>query len=288
MSLIVHESFLPAMKYWALDPLFCAHVKLLAAHLSVLRAADQAPDGDVVWLSNHPIRYVDIVGVCISVDPKHAVPGHDTRISFTLDDGSGLAECVCWLNDDGDRHSNWPSIAAKRQLVSQCRLGTVLHVLGKLSHFRGQRQVVVERCWPETDLLAEAMHWARCQALWRDCYSTMFRVDSYVSHHEQQQQPAQPPAAQQLEPSKSSEQLELHQRELTKAVREIFAAAANCQFSASDVVSSLPASAKQPFATAGNLRQAVDEALRALDEDQSEIFLCDTRRGREQLWKFAG
>ena len=124
MSLIVHESFLPAMKYWALDPLFCAHVKLLAAHLSVLRAADQAPDGDVVWLSNHPIRYVDIVGVC----QRHpaAVPGMPPAVSFTLMMAQGWQSVFA---GDDDSHS---IIAAKRQLVSQCRLGRYFTSLASL------------------------------------------------------------------------------------------------------------------------------------------------------------
>ena len=77
----------PAMRVWALDPLFSAHVKLLGSQLAALPAATQAPDGDVAWLLNHPIRHVEVAGVCVSVDPKHPVPGSRLWYGFG---GGGL------------------------------------------------------------------------------------------------------------------------------------------------------------------------------------------------------
>jgi hypothetical protein len=149
--------------HWGLDPLFSAHVKVLACHLAAL--PDASPLGDAAWLSNHPIRYVDVLGVIISLDPRHPTP-NDSRVSFTLDDGTGLIECVHWWN--GMEH------AARRRMLMLHRLGALLHVHGRLGRFRQARQITVERVWAEDDLLAECLHWARASHLWSTCYSRHF------------------------------------------------------------------------------------------------------------------
>ncbi|KOO33489.1 hypothetical protein Ctob_013302 [Chrysochromulina tobinii] len=82
-------------KFWPLDPLYVTPVVLLAQHLNALPQAELARSGEVCWLYNHPIRYVKVGGLVIGVDPKHP-HASDTRVSVTLDDGTGLIECVHW------------------------------------------------------------------------------------------------------------------------------------------------------------------------------------------------
>ena len=308
MPLVSPVAHRPAAKYWPLDPLFSAHVKLISSQLSALPAAEEAPDGSVVWLCNHPIQHVDLVGVCVSIDPKNAVRGHDVRLSFTLDDSRGSVDCVCWLRD-------LPA-AAQGQLISQCRLGAVLRVLGRLGTYREQRQVTVERCWAETDLNAESLHWARAISLWQQCYSRSFRVLGHALQHEQQQQqqaqqqqrqqgqqgPAPPPQQQQQQPQQPQHSVDI--AELVHHVRSVFLERAirngGGDISVGDVVSRLPAAAKRTATTVGTalgyagahaVREAVAEACRRLEEDESAIYESRDGRGRGSdavVYRWAG
>ena len=99
--LVAEAAIRPEAQYWTHDPLFSAPVVLCAQHLNALPAAEAAPNGDVCWLNNHPIRYVDVAGLIIGVDPKkpHSL---DRRVSITLDDGTGLIECVHFRREDDD------------------------------------------------------------------------------------------------------------------------------------------------------------------------------------------
>ena len=82
----------PAAVYWGVDSLFDAHVELVARQLAALPEATAA--GDVLWLGNHPIRHVSICGLVVSMHPKHPVVGHESRLSFVIDDTTGVVECV--------------------------------------------------------------------------------------------------------------------------------------------------------------------------------------------------
>ena len=160
---------LPDPSSWGLDPLFSTPVKLIGCHLAAM--TDASREGDVCWLNHsRPVRYVDMVGTVICIDPCRPLPG-DTRVSFTLDDTTALTECVLWLNE----------MPATDHAVLPIRLGAVIHVLASLGRFRGQRNLRVQRWWPETDPLAEAMHWARAEQLWRECYCKPFQPPRHVS-----------------------------------------------------------------------------------------------------------
>lgn len=141
----------PRPRFWGLDGCAKADVRLLAAHLNAL--PDATKDGGWCFLNNHPISRVELLGIVISVDPK------PERLLYTLDDGSGLIDCISW-----GVNSLVPAI------------GTLLHVLGSLSRFRGARQVRVERHWAETDPMAECYHWLRARQLWCEVYSQPFRI----------------------------------------------------------------------------------------------------------------
>ena len=147
----------PEPLYWGLDSLGGGDVKLLAAHMALL--TDASPNGDWLWLFNHAVRTVDVMGIVIGVDVKTA------HVKFTLDDGTGLIDCIAWGGSDE---------ASSRPM--QPPLGALVRTLGRPSTFRGTRQVTADRYWIEPDPMAECWHWLRASQLWRDCYSRPFRV----------------------------------------------------------------------------------------------------------------
>ena len=115
--LVVPPSQRPALSTWGLDPLWDAHVKLLAVQLGRLVAADEAADGTVVWLGNHPVRSVELVGVAIGVETRTIRATGKDFYTITLDDSTGLVECKLF---DGPPPPQ----------------GALLHVLGKVGHWR--------------------------------------------------------------------------------------------------------------------------------------------------------
>ena len=81
-------------------------------------------------------------------------------------------------------------------------------------------------------------------------------------------------------------------QELRRHVRDIFLAEARrgdgAALTAGDVVGRLPSCAKKDFAGAGGVQSVVREVLRFMEEEESQIFVGETRRGREQAYKWAG
>ena len=114
-------------------------MRLLAVHFAQLDAANTK--GDVCWLGNHPVARFEVTGRLVSVHPR--VPcSTDSPISFTLDDGTGLIECVLWCDHDAPE--------AKGSLKALV-LGAALRVLGRVRRFErtGQRQLTVDSFWVE-------------------------------------------------------------------------------------------------------------------------------------------
>ena len=85
---------------WGCDPLWESHVKLLGAQFAAL--PDACEQGDVCWLGTHPVRFFHMLGVVVSVDPRHPSDA-DTRVNFIIDDGSALVDCISWTNRTGRR-----------------------------------------------------------------------------------------------------------------------------------------------------------------------------------------
>ena len=158
--------------HWGADRVTSAPVRLLA-HLLRL---PESGTGDVLWLRNHPVRLFDVMGVVVGPRaPSLANCGE--RVTFTLDDSTGLVECVLWLHEwsggePAERPRPQAEVAAE---LDALRLGALVHVHGTFSRFRDSRQLSVERLWREADPNAECVHGLRCRELWRKCYSVDFR-----------------------------------------------------------------------------------------------------------------
>jgi hypothetical protein len=161
MSLVAPEAWRPPVEFWGCDPVWRSSVKILAAHLDRL---PWAAEGDVCWLNNHPIRDVDIVGIVVGLDPSQPREA-EAKVRMTLDDGSGLVECIWWASGSAEHRA---------QLLGTLRLGCLVHVLGRIGRFREQRQVSVHQLWLEIDPAAEMYHWLRARELWRTVYSKPF------------------------------------------------------------------------------------------------------------------
>lgn len=161
--LVAPEQQRPPPELWGCDPVWSSSVRLLAVHLARLPWAAQ---GDVCWLGNHPVRSVEIVGIVVELNPRNPREAEE-RVSLILDDGSGLVECV-WFANGSAHHCG--------QTLGALRIGSMLHVLGKISRFRGERQVTVEQLWLETDPMAECAHWLRARELWQTVYSKPFCI----------------------------------------------------------------------------------------------------------------
>lgn len=166
----------PPPEYWNLDPVYSAHVKVLAAHLHQLEEADpQTGRGKALWLGNHPIRRLDVVGVV--VESREFGKG----LEFKLDDGTGLIKCVLW--DEAELESR------RTRFGAAMRLGATLRVLGTPARdrhaardqqpgLRPPRQIAVESFSVDDDPAAQCGHWHRAQQLWTDVYSVSWRREA--------------------------------------------------------------------------------------------------------------
>ena len=162
LPLVAPQACRVPIEFWGCDPVFKSSVKVLAAHLARLPWAE----GDACWLGNHPVRDVDIVGVVIELDPSHSLRD-ESRVSLTLDDGSGLVECVWWPSGSAEHRAS---------VLGTLKLGCLLHVLGRIGRFRERRQITIHQMWHEIDPAAELHHWLRARELWKTVYSQPFRV----------------------------------------------------------------------------------------------------------------
>ncbi|KAL1525883.1 hypothetical protein AB1Y20_020711 [Prymnesium parvum] len=147
----------PPPHLWGLSTLASADVKLLAAHLE--RLADASPNGDWLWLFNHPIRTVDVMGLVISVHPPRLRTDGGTLSRFTLDDGTGLVECTSWL-----------------AAVPPPPLGALARVLGRPCRHAGRRELRAELIALQADPMAECLHWRRAEQLWTQVYAAAPRL----------------------------------------------------------------------------------------------------------------
>lgn len=164
---------------------------------------------------NHPIRFVQLVGVVTSIDSIH-----DKLGIVVIDDGSGatlnikinrrsLQETESMeysSNTEVDNVSVQASIGSYAVFVDETEIevGTVLRVKGLISTFRDVRQLELQRVQIVESTDKEAVFWGQCAAFKRDVLSKPWVLDhSKAVEHGRQQ--------------KAAEHLELLDRQVKKA-----------------------------------------------------------------------
>ncbi|KAJ1949323.1 hypothetical protein EC988_004818 [Linderina pennispora] len=113
---------------YGLDPLFWAPAKVFVGDLHHVLPADES--NTVFFIGNqHPLRIVELVGIVVSANAS----GLKTTV-YHIDDGTGVIACV-WFTSHEEQE--------EPELRQTHKLGTSVRVHGRLSEFRGERQVVI-------------------------------------------------------------------------------------------------------------------------------------------------
>lgn len=111
--------------YWGLDSVFWSYVRLFISDIRGLSEYESLPETIFCLNGIHPIHRVCIVGVAVDVRV------YATNTTLWIDDGTGIISSTLWHNDEEPTdHQN--------------RLGQLLLVTGKLSKFRGDRQIQIK------------------------------------------------------------------------------------------------------------------------------------------------
>jgi hypothetical protein len=134
---------------WGLDPLFSTNVRLFVQQVHALQEIPGAPE--VYLLGTHPVMRVSVLGVVVLADRR------SNRTSYKIDDGSGLLTCTQW-------HSSADGPAA-------FALGDTVTYQGRLSTFRGQRELTIASSSRVDSVTAELLWWLDVCRLTRDVYS---------------------------------------------------------------------------------------------------------------------
>ena len=274
MPLVAPEAWRPPVEFWGCDPVWRSSVKILTVHLARL---PWAAEGDVCWLNNHPIRDLDIVGIVVGLDPSQPREA-EAKVRMTLDDGSGLVECIWWASGSAQHRA---------QLLGTLRLGCLVHVLGRIGRFREQRQVSVHQLWLEIDPAAEMHHWLRARELWRTVYSKPF-------HKPEVLQRPDTPEKLDVQPEAELVALVLEQTRAlcteadayATSVAAITAELAKASRGGGAVAQPAPGMGRSPAsaeraATAAQVQLAVDKLVEA-----SAVYIVDDGpRGRQTLYR---
>jgi hypothetical protein len=123
------------------SPTYTAWARLTCADLQhrLVRRPDYAVSD--LWFfaqTNHPIRWVRVVGIVVAIDEW------ETRTQFTIDDGSGeVMDAITWntsrFRDPGQGDIKAPNLAG-------VRVGAVVKAKGSVGEFRGRRQMGLRKC----------------------------------------------------------------------------------------------------------------------------------------------
>lgn len=176
-------------RYFDLSPTWFAWNILSAADIHALRNERGFEGQQIAFHSNHPIRFVRLVGVIVSID---ITPGGGKHALLCLDDGSGACVEVkverraIEVNNQEDSRGEvavtYPSntlcdcidvhlelgalsVLVNREVVD---IGSVLKVKATLENFRGTRQLKPERVWVVKDTNAESQAWTEAAAWKRE------------------------------------------------------------------------------------------------------------------------
>ncbi|OZJ06295.1 hypothetical protein BZG36_00710 [Bifiguratus adelaidae] len=142
---------------WGLDPLFWVHVKLFIVDIYRLKQGDVF--NDVYRYGNHNIRHVEVLGLLRGIERSHSVT------TYIIDDGTEAIYCVLWRTD--------PPLFP---------FGTRLTVQGKITEFRGARQITIHEVGIEKDPNYETYFWLNAIKLKVDVYDKPFIISEHMMH----------------------------------------------------------------------------------------------------------
>ncbi|RUS30249.1 hypothetical protein BC938DRAFT_479659 [Jimgerdemannia flammicorona] len=106
---------------------------------------------DIFFYGNHPIRYVEIMGIIRSIDRT------SNLVVYSVDDGSATIPCAHWQN-----------------VSPLLELGTLVRMSGKVGQWRDQWQITVYNIDAIDDLNTEMLHWLEILSLKRAVYDKPF------------------------------------------------------------------------------------------------------------------
>ncbi|KAJ3288843.1 CST complex subunit STN1 [Borealophlyctis nickersoniae] len=146
--------------FLGLDPLFWVHCKLLARDILDLTPVPEL--SDVYYLYTHPVRKVELTGLIVRKDES------SNFVSYTVDDGTGAVPCIYWFPED-------------QRFVSSratCKLGELVRVMGRITDFRGSRQITINNITTEADPNVELLRWIEALELRENVYRQPFTISN--------------------------------------------------------------------------------------------------------------
>ncbi|XP_065920485.1 CST complex subunit STN1-like [Dysidea avara] len=141
-------------KYWGLDPVYFACVKLTIA--DVLNLREHPLSKGTYCIHNHPISKVCVMGDVVLIDRRH------NFIGYGVDDSSGVIQCYQWC--DEEQHS------------LEFSLGQLVMVIGRITVFRDERQIQVDTMIQQSDPNSEVLHWLEVRQLKNTLYAQPFVI----------------------------------------------------------------------------------------------------------------
>ena len=107
------------------------------------------------------IRKVDVCGYVVERRARK-----DSKVFFTLDDGSGCIECVIWAqegdDDVGERNELFGIAGAgdgAAAVAQDIRVGTLVRVQGRIKDWRNRRQINASAVQVDLDPNSELLFW---------------------------------------------------------------------------------------------------------------------------------
>ena len=106
------------------------------------------------------VRRVEICGFVVERRVRK-----DSKIIFTVDDGSGCVECVVWTQDGGVSGEQLEMFGIGSTpdgavtVAKEIRVGTLACVQGRIRDWQGRRQINVDAVQPDLDPNEELLFW---------------------------------------------------------------------------------------------------------------------------------
>jgi hypothetical protein len=160
------------------SPTYTAWARLTAAdiqHYLRRRAGYVAPDLWFFGQTNHPIRWVRVVGVVVAIDEW------ETRTQFVVDDGSGeVIDVLTWNTPRfGDEENK-----EARPRMEGVGVGAVVKVKGSVTEWRGRKQIALRKVETLRDTSEEIKCWREMEVWKREVLMVPWTVDGKTMRKE--------------------------------------------------------------------------------------------------------